>query len=168
MWGQAKSDKNLVWCWTWCWWHCCCCSSWWLQLCQTLVLKQMSTSPSKHEERITWLLQWIDQTIKFRNSWGHSAEAAAIMIEKKQRKKLKRKKSESLSDRFLLGVSHIYRFKMPYFIVEHYLFFILREQSINAFGEEYYCAQSIRIGHDIVTLSSFLVERLHQRGAWVN
>ena len=96
------------------------------------------------------------------------------MIEKKQRKKLKRKKSESLSDRFLLGVSHIYRFTMPYLIVEH--IFIPPElgklkkksETANEFGEEYYCAQSIRIGHDIVTFSSFLVERLHQRGAWVN
>ena len=40
------------------------------------------------------------------------------MIEKKQRKKLRRKKSESLSDRFLLGVSHIHlllpRFKTTF------------------------------------------------------
>ena len=99
----------------------------------------MSTSPSKHEERITWLLQWIDQTIKFRNSWGHSAEAAAIMIEKKQRKKLKRKKSESLSDRFLLGVSHIHlllpRFKTTFKIGKRWGM----GQTTNEFME-YYCA----------------------------
>ena len=78
------------------WWNCMVCSvRWQNQMLEAQTIKAWG------EHNLSSSKGWVGESIKELNS----GTSEPIMIEKKHRKKSKRKKSESLSDRFLLGVS---------------------------------------------------------------
>ena len=78
------------------WWNCMVCSvRWQNQMLEAQTIKAWG------EYNLSSSKGWVGESIKELNS----GTSEPIMIEKKHRKKSKRKKSESLSDRFLLGVS---------------------------------------------------------------
>ena len=78
------------------WWNWTVCSvRWQNQMLGAQTIKAWG------EHNLSSSKGWVGESIKELNS----GTSEPIMIEKKHRKKSKRKKSESLSDRFLLGVS---------------------------------------------------------------